>query len=434
MFEMSVMNLPYLKMTASGTPAVSQVMTTNNVLALLEHEGMTLRFNIMRHTFELTNDVIGPGPKDQAIVYEALCDGLAQLGINSFERLPAILETAALKNGEYHPMEDWILATEWDGVDRLDDLAASVPTDSKVWPEYLRKWLIQAVEGVRGWRSGIERSIPHVLVFAGGQGAGKGRWLRSLAPGFMMADAELHLSGSKGTDHQLQVLSSPMVELGEIDSTFKKSDISALKAFLSRPIDTLRAPYGRRHVRRPRVTTFAGSVNTIQFVNDSSGARRFWPVQLRSGEELDWDHGIDVRQVWAQANSLWEGREDWNLEDYTLEAREEELAHFVQEAPIVELAAAWHHQYGGDYANYALLNRTQISMLIGGGKHPAELANLNDWLFGFLGPHRRLKGHQRCWAFPIANLNRLILAGIPDAKCITENEAKQYVLEQKPRA
>ena len=55
----------------------------------------------------------------------------------------------------YHPMQDWIVATPWDGTDRLAALAESVPTDSKLWPVYLRKWLIQAIEAVRGWEDGV---------------------------------------------------------------------------------------------------------------------------------------------------------------------------------------------------------------------------------------------------------------------------------------
>jgi hypothetical protein len=219
----------------------------------------------------------------------------------------------------------------------------------------------------------------------------------------------------------------PIVELGEIDSTFKRSEVSALKSFLSRQVDEIRMPYARAALKRPRVTTFAGSVNTLQFINDVTGARRFWPVQLRDNEEINWDHGIDMQQVFAQANVLWEEGEDWNLEDWTVAEREEELEEFVQRAPVVELAAAHWEKYRGDHEHYGILNRTEIARLIGASTHPAELAALNEWLTRVLGPPRKLKSHQRSWAFPIGKA-KFHVSG--DYQCISEKEAKEYVLAQ----
>jgi len=294
-----------------------------------------------------------------------------------------------------------------------------------VWEEYLRKWLIQSIEAVRGWRSGVDRSIPHVLVFVGGQGAGKGRWLRSLAPGFVMADAELHLNSYSAKDQQLIALSFPIVELGEIDSTFKKSEISALKSFLSRPIDALRAPYARAAVQRPRMTIFAGSVNNVEFLNDPTGARRFWPVKLEG--ELNWDHGIDMQQVFAQANALWEQMEDWNLEEDTERERVQEVEEFVQQSAAVDLVSGHYFKHREDYVHYAVMNKTEVCRLLSVGTHPIDLSNVTEWLINVLGPSRKLKGKQRSWAFPMGDLAAISVS----TETLEVSTAKEYVMAQK---
>src|SRR6266536_6344004 len=70
-------------------------------------------------------------------------------------------------------------------------------------------------------------------------------------------------------------------ELAELDS-FNRAETSASKAFFSSPKDKYRPPYGHRDIVAPRQTLFAGTVNHDQYLRDSTGNRRYWPV--RCGE------------------------------------------------------------------------------------------------------------------------------------------------------
>jgi predicted P-loop ATPase len=89
--------------------------------------------------------------------------------------------------------------------------------------------------------------------------------------------------------------------LGEIGSTFKKSETEALKAFLSKSEDELRRPYGATFNKYQRRTAFFGTVNDIKFLQDSTNNRRFWPIEVSS---VNYQHNIDMQQVWAECEYL----------------------------------------------------------------------------------------------------------------------------------
>ena len=59
----------------------------------------------------------------------------------------------------------------------------------------------------------------------------------------------LDISGNLAKREQTRISEAvEVVELGELDSTFRKSDVVALKAFLSREVDIIRSPYARKAV------------------------------------------------------------------------------------------------------------------------------------------------------------------------------------------
>jgi Virulence-associated protein E-like domain len=415
------LELPDVVMTATGQLAATQLTTSDNVRYVLKELGIGLRYNRMTGLPVFVHPAFTPNDNDQNQVRLLVQDMLTRLRIKSLDRVEDMYNVIA-QDGSFHPMVEWIDSKPWDGKDRLAALAATVPTESKLWPVYLRKWLIQAAEAVRGGEDGVERSLPHVLVFVGGQGSGKGRWMRQLAPGFVLADAELHLNSMGAKDQQITVLKYPIAELGEIDSTFKKSEVSALKAFLSRPVDELRQPYARRAIRRPRGTVFAGSVNDATFLNDTTGSRRFWPFEL-TGMPV-WDHGIDMQQVWAQVSVLWKNGEDWNLGDKEDRLRVIEARAFTVVPPEVDMVAGHWELYHHQVANYAVMNKTEI-MRVCGIRNPsmAATAHVTEWLTAKLGKPRKLLQRTRCWLFPIGNSAGLV----PGVSTVPRDYAQKHV-------
>jgi len=161
-----------------------------------------------------------------------------------------------------------------------------------------------------------------VLTLQGGQGIGKTSWIRELVPKGRLRDdlvkLDHHLDGSN-KDSVITAVSHWIVEIGELDSSFKK-DIARLKGFLTGDFDKLRRPYGHGDSEYPRRTVFAASVNEASFLVDGTGNSRWWTI---AASGLDFDHGIDMQQVFAQVAHEVDGGAEWWLEpaeDVMLEA------------------------------------------------------------------------------------------------------------------
>jgi len=100
-------------------------------------------------------------------------------------------------------------------------------------------------------------------------------------------------------------------ELSELDS-FNKAESSASKAFFSTVQDKYRPPYGHRDIIARRQNVFSGTTNHDQYLRDSTGNRRYWPVRcgdmrLRGPDSLE----VDRDQLWAEALTKFRKGELW---------------------------------------------------------------------------------------------------------------------------
>ena len=94
-------------------------------------------------------------------------------------------------------------------------------------------------------------------------------------------------------------------ELGEVDATFKRSDIEALKGFITEKKDVIRLPYEKKPNEYDRRTVFYATVNEEEFLQDSEN-RRFWVLSI-SG----FNHGtIDPYQFWKQIKVMYDNIKD----------------------------------------------------------------------------------------------------------------------------
>jgi putative DNA primase/helicase len=389
-----------VKRTSGGHYRNTQPFTQNNLAVVLGWLGLTVRFDVMRHTvafFGGDGERLADVAEMQA--HESILDTLTRLDIAvGVGRLAETLAAIAW-GSPFHPMEDWLAGLEWDGGDYIAALGATVVTDNPLWLVYLENWLVQVVDGVCGWRDPERHGLPYCLVLSGAQGIGKTRWFRALGCGWLRSEAELHLNSSAGKDHQIEVLRWPMAELSELGGVFRKSDSDVLKGFLSKERDSLREPYGRRAVSRPRMTAFCGSVNEDAFLVDESGTRRFWPVAVEAIRVFD---GVDMRQVWAQARAYWGEDSGFHLtqEENRVRIEVSARAHTVISKEVETVAAYWEaHKHCEEMMRP--MNRTEILDMLGfRDAWNKTRSEVGAFLADKVGKMRTLDGKQRAWMFP----------------------------------
>jgi len=133
-------------------------------------------------------------------------------------------------------------------------------------------------------RTPREDAVPKfdsVLVLSGEQGKEKTKFFKAMLPPLTreyFKDGVLLDTSDK--DSVLKSVRHWVNELGELDATFKKTDIARLKAFLSESNDIIRPPYARVAEDFQRRSVFVASVNEHDFLKDHTGNRRYWPLRV----------------------------------------------------------------------------------------------------------------------------------------------------------
>jgi len=209
------------------------------------------------------------------------------------------------RDRKFHPVRTYLDSLQWDGQPRLTRwLATYLGVEDS---EY------SAAVGLRWTRSSVARiyrpgaKVDCCLILEGPQGGKKSTALKTLA-GEWFTD-EIADLGSK--DSALQTQGVWVVEIAELDS-MTRTEVSRIKAFMSRATDRFRPPYGKQVIESPRQCVFAGSVNHSTYLRDETGGRRFWPVVCG---EIDVDAlARDRNQLWAEAVSQYVHGEVWWLE------------------------------------------------------------------------------------------------------------------------
>ena len=145
----------------------------------------------------------------------------------------------------------------------------------------------------------------YMLILEGPQSSGKSTACRVLGDPWFSDD----LPGNVGSrDAALHLRGRWLVEISELHS-FGRTEIDALKAFLTRRIDIYRPPYARKDINQPRQGMFIGTCNLRVYMTDPTGSRRFWPVTIG-----DIDIGLlrSMRdQLFAEAVARYRAGEQW---------------------------------------------------------------------------------------------------------------------------
>ena len=257
---------------------------------------------------------------------------------------------ADAKRNAYHPVRDYLDALKWDGAEHIEELTEClVSTDPPVEYKtgdvrplhhvYFYRWLIGAVAKVY---NGEQNAM---LVMDGPQGIGKStlaRWLCPLDDYFL--EGPINVADK---DSDVRLIAQWIWEVSELDATTRKADQSALKAFITKQVVTVRKAYGRHDIKKPAMCSLIGTVNnTSGFLADESGSRRFMITKI---DRIDRRYQrLDLAQIWAQAKALYFDNEPWMLQGEEAAAQRQVNERYEAETVLTD----WIEKYFDFDASY----------------------------------------------------------------------------------
>lgn len=416
----------------SGLPA----KTVDNVLLILENDP-ALKGRLAFDEFSNLGVVVGGVPWDDRKPKRRWTDiddaGMRHYlekayGITGEKKILDGLALCAFKNA-YNDVQAYLKTLVWDGVKRLDTLlcdylgAENTPYTRAV----SRKALTAAV--ARAMTPGCK--FDFMTVLTGVQGIGKSTFLATLGKSWF-SDS---LNVFEGKEACELIQGTWINEVGEL-SGMNKTEVNAVKSFVSRRNDIFRVPYGRRTEEYPRSCVFFGTTNDNEYLRDSTGGRRYWPVDvgvIGTKKSVFNDLPDEVDNIWAEAVLSWQLGEPLFLKDdlevAAKEAQELHREHNSREGLIREflergIPKDWDNRtlpdrgifWGGEFHNAdvsTLVMRERVCAVeiwcecLGGDKKQMRqsdtreingiLSNIEGWKLAKSAGRFKIYGPQRCF-------------------------------------
>ncbi|MBD2078392.1 VapE domain-containing protein [Leptolyngbya sp. FACHB-17] len=140
-----------------------------------------------------------------------------------------------------------------------------------------------------------------------------------------------------------------MIELEECEGTIKPHMMSKLKGFITRRFDSYRRPYSKNSCTVHRQFILVGTTNQSKFLQDETGNRRFWVVNI--------DRKIDIKAVRKYRDLIWSAAIFLYRNDYPTYLSEAEQAlsnkvnaeKFKQADVWTELVTTWVSKQTGNF-------------------------------------------------------------------------------------
>ena len=253
----------------------------------------------------------------------------------------------------FNPITDYLNSLpDWDDIDRIPILLESL----SIYPEnenynlyyiYMKKFLVSAV--VRPLQYFDDVNAPNVnlkvdtlLVLQGEQGLKKSTFFETLVPRQNLFSDSLQNLEANPKDAYIHMLNYWIIEFSEFDGLVKRSSQEFLKAFITRKSERFRPPYAKNEITATRPSVLVGTTNAKSFLNDPTGARRYWVITLGEDIQIDVERIAKNRDMlWAQAISMFNSGEQWWL------TAEEQLMsntaneHFSKQDPWEDAVITW---------------------------------------------------------------------------------------------
>lgn len=316
---------------------------------------------------------------------------------------------------QYDPFKAYFdnLKSNEDVTDYITELANTITTTQQdLWQTCFKKWFVAMVACVTN-----EKAINQtVIVFSGKQGVGKTTWIEKLIPKPLKDYMFSGTINPNNKDTLIHLAECMLINLDELEN-LNRTEIGTLKELITKTHIRMRKAYGHNNETLPRRASFAGSVNTAQFLNDTTGSRRFLCFEV---EHIEYTHSIDINAVYAQAIQLYKnGFRYWFNQEEIKEINHNNEQYQIR-SPEEELLLTWFDIADRETANN-FLNTTQIAAKL------ADKAKLNitDGTVMKLGKALKKHGYLR-----LSKKNGYVYA----VKELTWDEVEQKNKEKEPKS
>ncbi len=241
----------------------------------------------------------------------------------------------------------------WDEqTDYIAQLADTITTTHQdLWHTCFKKWLVAMVGCV------LDEKIINqtVIVFSGKQGIGKTTWMENLVPKELKQYLFSGTINPNNKDTLIHLSECMLINLDELEN-LNRTEIGSLKELITKTHIRIRRAYGHTNETLPRIASFAGSVNTVQFLNDTTGSRRFLSFEVT---DIKYDHKVALNDVYSQALHLFQsGFRFWFNRDEITDINKNNEQYQLR-SPEEELLLTWFEACSRDNAN-AFLTASQI--------------------------------------------------------------------------
>ena len=287
---------------------------------LLKREfGDRLEWNLMTEELELDGAVFDP--MDIKVELEVTYRLKPK---SSKDSLNGIIDKIA-RARPYRPVVrylDRVYQEHGDDTSILDDMAKR--NFGRVKPIHqtaIVKFLISAV--ARAYQPGCKCDT--ALILQGNQGTFKSTFFKVLASEPWFDDT--FGSGNQERDELNKLHEAWIIEWAELETIFKKRDVSQVKKLVTTTTDRIRDSYGRKNRRKPRPSIFVGTTNLCEFLPDDRENRRYWVIPVTkpvNGVQLERERD----RIWAAAVSLYRQGHIWYLTNEEEIVMQEERAQY----------------------------------------------------------------------------------------------------------
>lgn len=245
--------------------------------------------------------------------------------------------TTVARAKRHDRVREYLETLSWDGLPRLDGMLANCFGAVEDDEGYVRaigsKWMISAVARALDWGCKVDA----MLILEQEQGSGKTTGVAALAgpkPDFFEEGMDLRVDKDG-----LAAIRGPWIcENGELQG-LEKNGVEALKSFITRQTDTYRDPYMKRRAPHKRRCVFIGTTNNSQYLNDTTGGRRFWPVTVGL---TDMSYIVQHRdQLWAEAVTRYRRGEKWYLEGDLIDVAKRQVENRTQHDELEALISRY---------------------------------------------------------------------------------------------